>query len=122
MVGVQLNGVELGHGSRDVVDALAGAMEAFLTERDDPNGDVREFAHVDEVVELRWEYDPDEEYVIGGAPPAFVAEVEKQADELVRAAAAFYLDGASYQEAGPKGDVAYVPGGFFLYLADSSCT
>ncbi|POX64688.1 hypothetical protein C3492_02750 [Streptomyces sp. Ru62] len=64
----------------------------------------------------RWEYDPDEAYVIGGAPPAFVAEVEKQADELVRAAAAFYLDGASYQEAGPKGNVSHVPGGFFLYL------
>lgn len=45
----------------------------------------------------RWEYDPDEAYVIGGAPPAFVAEIEKQADELVRAAAAFHLDGASYR-------------------------
>lgn len=38
----------------------------------------------------RWEYDPDEAYVIGGAPPAFVAEVEKKADALVRAASAFY--------------------------------
>ena len=36
----------------------------------------------------RWEYDPDEEY----------------------------LDGSTYQEAGPKGNVAHVPGGFFLYL------
>ncbi|MEV4338487.1 hypothetical protein [Streptomyces sp. NPDC049590] len=35
---------------------------------------------------------------------------------MVRAAAAFCLDGASYQEAGPKGNVAHVPGGFFLYL------
>lgn len=34
----------------------------------------------------RWECDPDEEPVIGGAPPAFVDEVEKKADELVRAA------------------------------------
>lgn len=59
-----------------------------------------------------WEYDPDEAYVIGGAPPAFVAEIEKQADEMVRAAAAFHLDGASYREAGPKGNVAHVPGGF----------
>ncbi|MGW0705238.1 hypothetical protein ACWD4G_04570 [Streptomyces sp. NPDC002643] len=64
----------------------------------------------------RWEYDPDEEHVAGGAPPAFLAEVEKKADELVRAAAAFYLDGTSYQEAGPKGNVTHVPGGFFLYL------
>lgn len=31
----------------------------------------------------RWEYDPSEAYVIGEAPPAFVAEVEKRADELV---------------------------------------
>ncbi|MFF4114713.1 hypothetical protein ACFY0P_14730 [Streptomyces sp. NPDC001714] len=44
-----------------------------------------------------------------------VAEIEKRADELVRAGAAFYLDGASCQEAGPKGTVAHVPGGFFLY-------
>ncbi|MGW0575583.1 hypothetical protein ACWD25_06345 [Streptomyces sp. NPDC002920] len=33
----------------------------------------------------RWEYDPDEQHVIGDAPPAFVAKVEKSADELVRA-------------------------------------
>ncbi|OAH15232.1 hypothetical protein [Streptomyces jeddahensis] len=36
----------------------------------------------------RWEYDPDEAHVIGGdtpAPPAFVAEIEKRADEIVRA-------------------------------------
>ncbi|MFG2980253.1 hypothetical protein ACGFYQ_03235 [Streptomyces sp. NPDC048258] len=32
-----------------------------------------------------WEYDPSEENVVGGAPPAFVAAVEKRADELVRA-------------------------------------
>lgn len=34
----------------------------------------------------QWEYDPDEQHVAGGAPPAFLAEVEKKADELVRAA------------------------------------
>ncbi|MEU5308152.1 hypothetical protein [Streptomyces sp. NPDC021562] len=43
----------------------------------------------------RWEYDPAEEYVVGGSPPAFVAEIETRADELVRDASAFYLDGAS---------------------------
>ncbi|MFK0104721.1 hypothetical protein [Streptomyces sp. NPDC091217] len=64
----------------------------------------------------RWEYDPDEDYVGGGSPSAFVAEIEKQADELVRAAAAFYLDGSTYQEVGSKGNVAHVSGGFFLYL------
>lgn len=64
----------------------------------------------------RWEYDPSEEYVIGGTPPAFIAEVEKKADELVSAAAAFYLDGAGYQGEGPKGADMDVPGGFFTYL------
>jgi hypothetical protein len=44
-----------------------------------------------------WEYDPSEEYVIGGAPPALVADIEKAADELVRAAAAFYLDGSTFE-------------------------
>ncbi|MGW3448987.1 hypothetical protein [Streptomyces sp. NPDC001076] len=63
----------------------------------------------------RWEYAPAEEYVVGGAPPALVAEIEKRADELVRAAAAFYLDGASCQEAGPKGTSRMSP-------ADSSGT
>lgn len=45
----------------------------------------------------RWEHDPSEAYVIGEAPPAFVAEVEKMAGELVWAAAAFYLDGTQYE-------------------------
>jgi hypothetical protein len=66
-------------------------------------------------VNWRWEYDPDEEHVIGGAPPAFVAEVEKKADEPVRAASAFYLDGTGYREQDPKGGVAHVSDGFFNY-------
>ncbi|PVC67801.1 hypothetical protein [Streptomyces sp. CS081A] len=64
----------------------------------------------------RWEYDPDEECVVGGAPLAFVAEVEKRADELVRAAEAFYLDGSVYRGEGPRGNDAFVPGGMFTYL------
>lgn len=48
--------------------------------------------------------------------PAFVAEVEKKADELVRAAAAFYLDGTQYEGLGPKGDTAHIDSGFFVYL------
>ncbi|MCM2424218.1 hypothetical protein [Streptomyces sp. RKAG293] len=64
----------------------------------------------------RWEYDPSQEYVIGGAPPAFVAEVEKKADELVRAASAKYLDGTTYQDIGPGAAMQPVPGGMFLYL------
>ncbi|UIX31200.1 hypothetical protein [Streptomyces sp. GQFP] len=64
----------------------------------------------------QWEYDPDGRHVIGDAPPAFIAEVEKMANELVRAAAAFYLGGTGYQGEGPKGAFAHVPGGFFNYL------
>ncbi len=63
-----------------------------------------------------WEYLPSEEYVIGGAPPAFVAEVEKKADELVRAAEVLYLDGASYRGENPKSKTADLPGGMFEYL------
>ncbi|MQY10355.1 hypothetical protein SRB5_04620 [Streptomyces sp. RB5] len=63
-----------------------------------------------------WEYDPSEQYAIGGTPPAFVAEVEKKADELVRAAEAFHLDGTQYEGPSPKGDVAHVDSGFFVYL------
>ncbi|MEU8581685.1 hypothetical protein ACX9I7_00045 [Streptomyces sp. L500] len=65
----------------------------------------------------RWEYDPSEEHVIGGAPPAFVAEVEKKADEVVRAAAAFYVDGVGYQGMSPAGECVDVPGGFFVCIA-----
>ncbi|WP_234048402.1 hypothetical protein [Streptomyces liliifuscus] len=52
----------------------------------------------------------------GGAPPAFLAEVEKRVDELVRAAAAFCVDGTTRQGEGPNGGFAHVPGGFFNYL------
>lgn len=54
--------------------------------------------------------------MIGGAPPAFVAEVEKKADESVRAAGALYLDGTSYRGENPKSRTADVPGGMFEYL------
>jgi hypothetical protein len=66
-----------------------------------------------------WEYDPDETHVIGGetpAPPAFVAEVESRADEIVRAASALHLDGTRYEGAGEGIQSAFVPGGMFLYL------
>ncbi|MFJ4832391.1 hypothetical protein ACIP79_21185 [Streptomyces sp. NPDC088747] len=65
------------------------------------------------------EYDPDETHVIGGdtpAAPAFVAEVEKHADEIVRASEALHLDGTRYQGTGEGVQTAYVPGGMFLYL------
>ncbi|MEU8783080.1 hypothetical protein [Streptomyces sp. NPDC048637] len=63
-----------------------------------------------------WEYLPSEEQVIGGAPPTFAAEVEKKADELVRAAEAVYLDGTSYRGENPKSRTADVTGGMFEYL------
>ncbi|ROQ32876.1 hypothetical protein EDD98_1874 [Streptomyces sp. PanSC19] len=53
----------------------------------------------------RWEYDPDEEYVVGGAPPAFVVEVEKRADELVRAAEARRHDDLAARQRFSTGEV-----------------
>ncbi|WP_284348051.1 hypothetical protein [Streptomyces sp. A 4/2] len=35
-----------------------------------------------------WEYDPSEEYLVGGVDPADVARIGERADELVRAAEA----------------------------------
>jgi hypothetical protein len=62
-------------------------------------------------VTWRWEYVPDEETVAAGAPPGFLAEVEKAADELVRAAEALYLHGVAYQEADEGAKHAFVAGG-----------
>ncbi|MFJ4472957.1 hypothetical protein ACIP2X_36460 [Streptomyces sp. NPDC089424] len=63
-----------------------------------------------------WEYVPDEETVASGAPPAFLAEVEKKADELVRAAEALHLHGATWQGADEGARHAFVAGGFFVYM------
>ncbi|MEV7284449.1 hypothetical protein AB0O01_07810 [Streptomyces sp. NPDC093252] len=63
-----------------------------------------------------WEYVPDEETVASGAPPAFLAEVGKKADELVRAAEALHLHGPSWQGADEGARHAFVAGGFFVYL------
>ncbi|MFI9722842.1 hypothetical protein ACIHFE_24820 [Streptomyces sp. NPDC052396] len=50
-----------------------------------------------------WEYDPDANHVIGGIDNlAFIAQVEERADELVRAAAARYLDGTKYTGLSPR--------------------
>lgn len=45
-----------------------------------------------------------------------MAEVEKYAAELVRAAEVRYLDGTTYQGFSPPSATAYVPGGMFEYL------
>lgn len=63
-----------------------------------------------------WEYLPDEEFVLGDAPEAFVAQVEKKADELVRAAEAFYLDGTTYEGGSLKGGDGFVDEGMFVYI------
>lgn len=63
-----------------------------------------------------WEYVPDEETVASGAPPAFLAAVEKMADELVRAAEALHLHGPAYQDANEGAKHAFVDGGFFVHM------
>ncbi|MFE0628919.1 hypothetical protein ACFW3D_18405 [Streptomyces sp. NPDC058864] len=66
-----------------------------------------------------WEYEPGEEYVVGGETPApvtLVAQVEEKAGELVRAAEARYLDGPAFQGSGEGTRTAAVADGLFLYL------
>ncbi|RSN39976.1 hypothetical protein DMH12_36260 [Streptomyces sp. WAC 04229] len=64
----------------------------------------------------RWEYVPDEETVAAGAPAEFLSEVEKKADELVRAAEALHLHGPAFQGADEGARHAFVAGGFFVYM------
>ncbi|AZM61641.1 MULTISPECIES: hypothetical protein [unclassified Streptomyces] len=64
----------------------------------------------------RWEYEPDQATVAGGAPAGFLAEVEKTADELVRAAEALHLHGPGFQGADEGAKHAFVSGGFFVYM------
>ncbi|MGC3001920.1 hypothetical protein ACPF8X_26985 [Streptomyces sp. G35A] len=64
----------------------------------------------------RWEYVPDEETVASGAPAAFLAEVEKVAGELVRAAEALHIHGPAYEGADEGAKHAFVAGGFFVYM------
>jgi hypothetical protein len=66
-------------------------------------------------VSWSWEYFPDEQTRVGGMPPAFVVLVEEKADELVRAAAAQYLDGTLYEGFSETGTV-FVGGGMVDYL------
>nr|WP_221462597.1 hypothetical protein [Streptomyces olivoverticillatus] len=46
---------------------------------------------------------------------AFVARVETRTEELVRAAAALYLDGTTYQGASPHLRREVITGGMFVY-------
>ena len=63
-----------------------------------------------------WEYNPDEDNVVAGAPLAFIAQVERKADEIVRAAAALYLDGTTCQGPGERMKTADVEDGIFWYV------
>ncbi|MEU7156185.1 hypothetical protein [Streptomyces chrestomyceticus] len=68
------------------------------------------------MAEWRWEYDPTADHVIGGLDDlAFIARVEETADELVRAAAAQFLDGSLYRGTSPKVSEEVIPGGMFLH-------
>ncbi|MFE7119540.1 hypothetical protein ACFU99_29400 [Streptomyces sp. NPDC057654] len=67
--------------------------------------------------EWAWEYFPDSRAIIGDTPDlAFVAQVEERADELLRAAAALYLDGTSFQGQSPPLQTEILPCGMFEYL------
>ncbi|MBJ6645404.1 hypothetical protein DD630_14775 [Streptomyces sp. BSE7F] len=62
-----------------------------------------------------WEYVFGAEEAARTAPPAFLTEIERKADELVRAAEAQYLHGPAHDRDDPKGDDIVVPGGMFSY-------
>lgn len=67
-------------------------------------------------VTWRREDEPDQETVAGGAPAGFLAEVEKTADELVRAAEVLHLHGPGYRSAEEGAKHAFVAGGFFVHM------
>ncbi|MFJ9605949.1 hypothetical protein ACIRS1_06270 [Kitasatospora sp. NPDC101176] len=62
-----------------------------------------------------WEYLPSEQHVTAGAPAEFLAAVERRAAELVRAAAAFCLDGTTYQGSGEPMRYLDVAGGLVAH-------
>ncbi|PWI09457.1 hypothetical protein DIZ27_17405 [Streptomyces sp. NWU339] len=62
-----------------------------------------------------WEYVFSAEEAARTAPTAFLAEVERKAAELARAAEAQYLHGRAHVGSDPKGEDITVPGGMFRY-------
>ncbi|MEU6989972.1 hypothetical protein ABZ953_04805 [Streptomyces sp. NPDC046465] len=62
-----------------------------------------------------WEYAFAAEEAARTAPSAFLAEVKRKADEVVRAAAALHVHGRSHKGVDPKGGDITVPGGMFRY-------
>ncbi|MFE8960353.1 hypothetical protein ACIP17_14355 [Streptomyces iakyrus] len=63
----------------------------------------------------KWEYAFGAEDVARTAPTDFLAEVERKADELVRAAEALHIHGQAHESVDPKGGDVIVPGGMFTY-------
>ncbi|GGV77232.1 hypothetical protein GCM10010294_44670 [Streptomyces griseoloalbus] len=62
-----------------------------------------------------WEYVFGAEDAARTAPPDFLAEVERTAEELVRAAEARYVHGRAYDGADPRGGDIPIRGGMFRY-------
>ncbi|CAM5728743.1 hypothetical protein [Streptomyces fumanus] len=63
----------------------------------------------------KWEYAFGAEEAARRAPADFLAQVERKADELVRAAEALHLHGRAHQGIDPEGADVIVPGGMFRY-------
>ncbi|MFG2479068.1 hypothetical protein [Streptomyces fagopyri] len=63
----------------------------------------------------KWEYAFGAEESARTAPAGFLSEAERKADELVRAAEAFHVDGRAHGGTDPKGGDIIVPGGMFTY-------
>ncbi|MEU5093195.1 hypothetical protein [Streptomyces sp. NPDC020996] len=63
----------------------------------------------------KWEYVFGAEETARTAPAGFLAEVERRADELVRAAEALHVHGRAHDGVDPRGGVVIVPGGMFTY-------
>ncbi|MEV3969092.1 hypothetical protein AB0K68_13230 [Streptomyces sp. NPDC050698] len=63
----------------------------------------------------KWEYAFSAEEVARTAPTGFLAEVERKADELVRAAEALHIHGQAHESVDPEGGDVIVPGGMFTY-------
>ncbi|CAL9299667.1 hypothetical protein [Streptomyces sp. SudanB182_2057] len=63
----------------------------------------------------KWEYAFGAEEAARTAPAAFLADVARKAEELLRAAETLYLHGPAHRQPDPKGGEVIVPGGMFRY-------
>lgn len=63
----------------------------------------------------KWEYAFGAEETARTAPAAFLADVARKADELVRAAEALHVHGRAHEGLDPKGGNILVSGGTFTH-------